>query len=91
MAFDNARLVHRDTGSGRERCAAELVVSLTEAAKQTAPKEFKQSASSEVDLTSQATADGKRLVVELTGQDRPAEFVRSLVSMGALDGLGQKP
>jgi hypothetical protein len=91
VAFENVRLVHRDASSGRERCAAELVVGLTDAAKQTAPKEFKQSASSDVDLTSQTTADGKRLVVELSGQDQPAEFVRSLTSMGALDGAVGKP
>jgi len=87
VKFDAVRLIEQDKGSGMQHCAAQLTVSLTDAAKGTVPKEFKQSAASDVELTSQTTTDGKSLVVELAGHEGPAKFVWSLTSMGAFEAL----
>lgn len=87
VTFDSVRLIEQDKSSGMQHCAAQLTVSLTDAAKGTVPKEFKQSATSDVELTSQTTTDGKSLVVELAGHNGPAEFAWSLTSMGALEAL----
>jgi hypothetical protein len=85
VTFNAVRLVEQEKSSGMQHCAAQLTVSLTDTAKGAVPKEFKQSATSDVDLTSRTTTDGKSLVVELAGHEVPAEFVWSLTSMGAFE------
>lgn len=85
VKFDAVRLIEQEKSSGMQHCAAQLTVSLTDTAKRTVPKEFKQSATSDVELTTQTTTDGKSLVVELAGHEAPAEFVWSLTSMGAFE------
>jgi uncharacterized protein YecT (DUF1311 family) len=91
VALQSPRLTQKQADAGKVVCAGTLSVVLTDAAAKTVDKLFRRSTSADVEYSSQITADGKQHYVELAGHDAPAEYVRSLVAMGAFDRPSAPP
>lgn len=91
VTLQTPRVTEKGGGAAKLLCAATLKVSLNAAESAAVSTMFKRENVSEVEYSSQLTADGKQHVVELAGQQNAVEYVWSLAHMGAFNPAPMVP